>query len=431
MSIKIQDVVANTVLPLSQFSTMGTRDNPWDALFTNTIHAQHIIPNTTNQYDLGTSSLKWKNVYGDNFYGNANSANKVNKKLQFYALDSTQTEGIAHLTNKDFDGSTKQDISLRTLAGSNTELQKYINYTGGSAIKPVYFDKGALMVGNLYAGGTKVTLNGADKEASAVSFYAPISAGIKDQYLKFGNSGVPVWATTTVSSSWKNGQAAGPKLTITVNGVSSEETTIPTATVDNSGVITTDVQTLSGAKTLTNTLTLSNGKLQASTTFYLSSADKTSIIFQNGETEAARFNPSGCLNLGGHSSTSSTFKLNIKGNALINTSNAGWYLTDGTGYNYPGIYDNTTNLWIGAVKAASKHHTGGTMISTGYNKDTGTGNNSIYVAIPNVNNDGATVRQVLHEGYIAGKSGINYGTEAQRDALTATATTGQMFFVLI
>lgn len=405
MSIKIQDVVANT------------------------IHAQHIIPNTTNQYDLGTSSLKWKNVYGDNFCGNANSANKVNKKLQFYALDSNQTEGIAHLTDKDFDGSTTQAISLRTLAGSNTELQKYINYTGGSAINPVYFEKGALKVGNLYAGGTKVTLNGVDKEASAVSFYAPISAGFKDQYLKSDNNGVPVWATTTVSSSWKNGQAAGPKLTITVNGVSSEETTIPTATVDNSGVITTDVQTLSGAKTLTNTLTLKNGKLQASTTFYLSSADKTSIIFQNGETEAARFNPSGCLNLGGHSSTSSTFKLNIKGNALINTSNAGWYLTDGTGYNYPGIYDNTTNLWIGAQKAASQHHTGKTYLSAGYDKTLKTGNPTIYISIPNENNTNATSYEVLHQSHIVGKAAITYGTATQRDALKPTP--GQMFFVLI
>ena len=33
MSIKIQDIIANEVLPLSRFSTIGTEDAPWNSLY--------------------------------------------------------------------------------------------------------------------------------------------------------------------------------------------------------------------------------------------------------------------------------------------------------------------------------------------------------------------------------------------------------------
>lgn len=62
------------------------------------------------------------------------------------------------------------------------------------------------------------------------------------------------------------------------------------------------------------------------------------------------------------------------------------------------MYDNGSNLWIGAVQSASKHHSGATYISTGHN---GTqGNTSIYIAIPNANNDGASAKLAFHEGYL-------------------------------
>lgn len=70
--------------------------------------------------------------------------------------------------------------------------------------------------------------------------------------------------------------------------------------------------------------------------------------------------------------------------------------TDSTDYEYPLIKDNGTNLWIGAEQSASQHHRGRTYISTGYNGTSG--NESLYVSVPNENNDGGTTYQVLHTG---------------------------------
>lgn len=60
----------------------------------------------------------------------------------------------------------------------------------------------------------------------------------------------------TVSNTWSNGASAGPKLVTTVNGVASEETTVPTATTARSGVVTTGSQSFAGAKTFESNLTV-------------------------------------------------------------------------------------------------------------------------------------------------------------------------------
>jgi hypothetical protein len=38
--------------------------------------------------------------------------------------------------------------------------------------------------------------------------------------------------------------------------------------------------------------------ISSTSTLYINSANNTSIIFSNGSTEAGRFNPSGCFNIG-------------------------------------------------------------------------------------------------------------------------------------
>ena len=82
----------------------------------------------------------------------------------------------------------------------------------------------------------------------------------------------------------------------------------------------------------------------------------------------------------------------------VSATNKGYYLVDSANHAYPGVYDNGSNLWIGSVQSASTHHTGATYISTGYN---GTqGNPSIYIAIPNANNNGASAKLAFHEGYL-------------------------------
>ena len=63
----------------------------------------------------------------------------------------------------------------------------------GSTTKPIYLKAGVATEGSTYAGGTKVTLNGAAKGGSTASFYAPTEAGTSGQVLQSDGSGAPKW----------------------------------------------------------------------------------------------------------------------------------------------------------------------------------------------------------------------------------------------
>ena len=96
----------------------------------------------------------------------------------------------------------------------------YPNEGLGSKTKPVYlapvtsgryssadqaYQESSAYVCDEYAGGTKVTLNGTNKGASDVSFYAPTSYGSSGQFLKSaGANAAPTWETVTIPTkdSW-------------------------------------------------------------------------------------------------------------------------------------------------------------------------------------------------------------------------------------
>lgn len=80
----------------------------------------------------------------------------------------------------------------------------------GSSTKPVYIpNTGIVTECSTYAGGTKVTFNGADKGASTASFYAPTTGGTAGHTLiGAGTTTAPAWYGGTVMSgsaaaSWK------------------------------------------------------------------------------------------------------------------------------------------------------------------------------------------------------------------------------------
>lgn len=80
----------------------------------------------------------------------------------------------------------------------------------GSTTKPVYIpNTGIVTECSTYAGGTKVTFNGADKGASTASFYAPTAGGTAGHVLiGAGTTAAPAWYGGTVMSgtaaaSWK------------------------------------------------------------------------------------------------------------------------------------------------------------------------------------------------------------------------------------
>lgn len=91
-------VTLNSTLSISGATSIG-----------GTTTAQHIIPSTTNTYNLGSDGANgkvWANVYATNFKGNADTATRVNHTLTF----SSTANGIVADTT--YDGS--ENISLGT-----------------------------------------------------------------------------------------------------------------------------------------------------------------------------------------------------------------------------------------------------------------------------------------------------------------------------
>jgi hypothetical protein len=91
--------------------------------------------------------------------------------------------------------------------------------------------------------------------------------------------------------------------------------------------------------------------------------------------------------------------LDIDGNFKLMNSERGYFLTDSTGNQYAGIYNNASNLWIGCQgNDTSYHHRGNTFISAGTNSS-GNGNSTIYISVPDSTNaNGHINHKAFHEG---------------------------------
>jgi len=108
--------------------------------------------------------------------------------------------------------------------------------------------------------------------------------------------------------------------------------------------------------------------------------------------------------LNGKASLDSSGNLSLNGNVKTNNKTRGYFLKDSSNYQYPGIYDNGSNMWVGATETNSTHHKGQTYISAGHNGTNG--NSTIYVSVPNEANTSATNYAVYHAGYKPSASDI-------------------------
>ena len=90
-------------------------------------------------------------------------------------------------------------VTINNVANATT-ASKLGSDTVGSETKPIYLSLGSPVECSLYAGGTKVTLNGVPNGSSAVSFYAPIGAGTSGQILvSKGDKTAPAWSSWTTA----------------------------------------------------------------------------------------------------------------------------------------------------------------------------------------------------------------------------------------
>lgn len=86
----------------------------------------------------------------------------------------------------------------------------------------------------------------------------------------------------------------------------------------------------------------------------------------------------------------------LTGNLSFGSTGKNINMVDGSGFSYPALRDNGSNLWIGATATAAQHHKGGTYISSGH--DGSAGKPTIYVSVPNAANTNATNYGVYHTG---------------------------------
>ena len=90
-------------------------------------------------------------------------------------------------------------VTINNVANADT-ASKLGSNTVGSTTEPIYLNNGTATKCSLYAGGTKVTLNGVPNGSSAVSFYAPIGAGTSGQILvSKGDKTAPAWSSWTTA----------------------------------------------------------------------------------------------------------------------------------------------------------------------------------------------------------------------------------------
>lgn len=149
-------------------------------------------------YFISTSSTTlWTGltvVTGDWVISTGNSWTKIDNTD---AVTSVNNQiGAVNLTAEDIMYNTS-DTVFEAIESLGSGKQDKVTVSGSSATKPVYVSSnGVFSVGNTYAGGTKVTLNGTDKASSDISIWAPTAKGTSNQYLKMNSAGTALeWAS--------------------------------------------------------------------------------------------------------------------------------------------------------------------------------------------------------------------------------------------
>ena len=171
-------------------------------------------------------------------------------------------------------------------------------------------------------------------------------------------------------------------------------------------------------------LYIDNGNITSSTTMYLNSAASTSIIFKHGDTEYARINPSGCLNIGS-TQASGDYKLWVQGTSVqqhIYPRVTGTYTLGAETLGWNGIYAN--NLY---VRDNTNKYTGGRFYTT---SSTSTNATESYLTIGNDTASGtAGNRYGICRIYNEGTTYINLRAYRYATNSTSTAATSRTVYL--
>ncbi len=144
---------------------------------------------------------------------------------------ATYTFTLPSLTSTSSNDSTATAlVKSVSLSSTGTLTVKTYNGTKGSATKPIYLNSGVPTEGSLYAGGTKVTLNGTDLASNTANFYAPASGGTSGQILQSKGTAAPVWVnTSSITAGKATADASGNTITSTYETKSDAASKLATA----------------------------------------------------------------------------------------------------------------------------------------------------------------------------------------------------------
>lgn len=175
--------------------------------------------------------------------GTANNAvtNTLGTTTKFYitgTTTSTTNTGTQYFDTGVYVSATAGELVATKFTGALNGTANVANKLGtadkGSTTKPIYLAAGVATECSTYAGGTAVTLNGADKAASTASFYAPTSAGSNTQALV---GGTPTWTSISPSITIGAGtSSAAPTVNVGVLGQSGTAQSITIASTAVYGV---------------------------------------------------------------------------------------------------------------------------------------------------------------------------------------------------
>lgn len=140
---------------------------------------------TTLQAGSTYSMIKLNGNYAGSTYGQWLLAGYNTQRIGYVGRSNDVWSSVKWLATLD-------DIPT-SLPSNGGTADKLGTIDKGNTSTPIYLSAGSPMECLQYAGGTKVTLNGASKEGQAASFYAPTSAGTDGYILVSNGSGAPSW----------------------------------------------------------------------------------------------------------------------------------------------------------------------------------------------------------------------------------------------
>jgi hypothetical protein len=218
-------------------------------------------PKTTATYDLGTTSIRWKDGF---FSGAITAANFTGLASSATALATPRTLTIGS-TGKAFDGSANVSWSLSEIGVNNATLtlatsgiatgsQTFTANQGSNATFTV--DVPATNLGYTAASGNGVVTSSTGTDATLPAA-TESNAGLLTAADKTKLDGIATGAQVNVATNL--GATAGTTAGPTITSSTGSGVVIPSASDSASGVVTTAAQTFAGAKTFSTPLGIESG----------------------------------------------------------------------------------------------------------------------------------------------------------------------------